>query len=84
MFPVLYSKTPLPIHSKHSSLHLPTLNSPSIPLPPDSNFQADHRLTREENRNGSAMSHHSNYLEVQKRGASTNFVFLEWMVSQIY
>ena len=32
-FPVLYSRTSLPIHSKCNSLHLPTPNSPSIPLP---------------------------------------------------
>ena len=31
---MLYSGTPLPIHSKCNSLHLPTPNSPSIPLPP--------------------------------------------------
>ena len=33
-FLVLYTRTSLFIHSKCSSLHLPTPNSPSIPLPP--------------------------------------------------
>ena len=33
-FSVLYSRTPLLIHSKCNSLHLPTPNLPSIPVPP--------------------------------------------------
>ena len=32
--PVLYSRTSFLIHSKCNSLHLPTPNSPSTPLPP--------------------------------------------------
>ena len=35
-FPVLYSGTPLPLHSKCNSLHPPNPNSPSITLPPPS------------------------------------------------
>ena len=35
-FPVLYSRTSLPIHSKCNSLHLLPSSSPSIPLPPPS------------------------------------------------
>ena len=34
LFSVLCCRTPLPIHSKCNSLHLPNPNSPSTPLPP--------------------------------------------------
>ena len=33
-FPVLYNRIPLLIHSKYNSLHLPTPNPLTIPLPP--------------------------------------------------